>query len=241
VTAALARHYGLVDDAAVARGPEPDGAPAGARWVGYGSTGRKGILAHGSFLTAGAKFAGDTSPVARGLLIRERLMCQDIPPPPPGVNSDEPPPAGEDAKCKEDRYHFHKEGGCGKCHRHIDPLGFGLERYDHQGRYRTVEAGKPACAISGVGEMTGVGEFSGPAGLADAMLKSGRVGPCLVTQLYRYALGRYKLDDADTAAVSEVVAGLGGAEADFTFQDALLAIASAEAFRHRRETSEVER
>jgi len=226
----LAAHYGLA-------------APGSKTpvWTSYGDSGRKGLLSHGTYLSAGAKFSGDTSPTVRGLAIRERLLCQDIPPPPPGVNSDEPPPATAEAKCKEDRYHFHKEGGCAKCHRQIDPVGFGLERFDQQGRYRTHEAKKPDCAISGEGELVGVGEFSGPAGLADALLASGKLNECLVAQVYRFAMGRSELDATDRETVGGVTGALGGATAEFTFQDLLLALVSSDAFRHRREETGAEK
>ena len=53
---------------------------------------RRGILSHGTLLAAGAKF-DDTSPTLRGVFVRNRLLCQTIPPPPPTVAVDEPPPA----------------------------------------------------------------------------------------------------------------------------------------------------
>ncbi len=224
VSDGLAAHYGLSVPGSAA--------PV---WIPYAGSGRKGILSHGTFLSAGGKFSGDTSPTRRGLLIRERLLCQDVPPPPPGVDSNKPPPITPEAECKEDRYHVHKEGGCGKCHRQIDPVGFGLERFDRQGRFRTHEPKKPQCAIRASGELLGVGEFSGPAGLADALLASGRLNECLVTQVFRYAMGRYQLDETDRKVVAHLTETLGGPSAEWAFQDLLLALVSADAFRHRRE------
>ena len=57
----------------------------GYAWMPYGSLPRKGLLAHGSVLSQGTKFA-DSSPTQRGIFIRTRLLCQTIPPPPPSVN-----------------------------------------------------------------------------------------------------------------------------------------------------------
>src|SRR5262249_6102374 len=81
VSDTLAEHYGLA-------------LPGSAKpvWVSWGSTGRRGILSEGAFLSNGAKFA-DTSPTLRGFAVRTRLLCQDIGPPPPGVKTDEPIPA----------------------------------------------------------------------------------------------------------------------------------------------------
>ncbi|MFN7135797.1 MAG: DUF1592 domain-containing protein, partial [Myxococcales bacterium] len=124
VTDALAQHYGL------SKPPGP------AAWIGYGATKRKGILSHGAVLSAFAK-KGDTSPTQRGLFIRERLLCQKIPPPPPEVNADDTPES-ELGPCKEQRYSAHASvGSCKACHAMMDPIGFGLENYDKAGRFRT--------------------------------------------------------------------------------------------------------
>ena len=55
---------------------------------------RAGILGQGTFLasTAGPT---ETSPTARGIFIRERLLCQHVPPPPPGVITTLPDPLAD--------------------------------------------------------------------------------------------------------------------------------------------------
>ena len=68
----------------------------GFQWLPYGAAPRKGLLSHGSVLSQGAKFA-DSSPTQRGIFVRNRLLCQEIPPPPPGpeyvLSPDEPVPS----------------------------------------------------------------------------------------------------------------------------------------------------
>ena len=219
----LAEHYGL---------PQPGSAePA---WVAYDTLGRRGLLAHGSFLSLGFKF-GDTSPVQRGLAIRERLFCQTIPPPPATVDVDEPP-AG---MCKEDRYAAHASGGCAGCHALLDPVGFGLENYDSTGRYRAFEPDNPdtpedetVCVIQGQGEIEGVGTFQGPAELAALAIDSNLLNPCLVEQFYRFSSGRGDLSDVDRDVVIEMAQGLGS---EFGLREALTAIVTHESFRFRRE------
>jgi hypothetical protein len=219
----LAENYGL---------PAP-GAPA---WVDYGTSGRQGLLSQGSFLSYGLKF-GDTSPVKRGLMIRARLFCQTIPPPPPGVDTDARPEGG---LCKEEVYAAHREGGCASCHSSIDPVGFGLESYDLLGRFRTHEPDntetpedESQCAISGEGELAGIGTFSGPGELSQLALDSGLLDKCMVRQIYRFAIGRYHLDDPDEDLVQIVFERLG--EGDFRFDELLLEFVRSDAFRHRRE------
>jgi hypothetical protein len=179
VTDALAAHYGL---------PAP-GSATGA-WLPYGSSPRRGILSHGAVLAQGAKF-DDTSPTLRGVFIRTRLMCQDIPPPPPNVAVDQPPAPTTSSTCKIDRYAAHRSNaGCAACHSKTDPIGFGLERYDRSGAFRTTDKDHPECPVSGDGEVAGVGTFNGPAALGDLLIASGSLESCVATQLYRMALGR---------------------------------------------------
>lgn len=205
-------------------------APGEPAWVSLGDTGRRGILSHASFLSGGTKF-GDTSPVLRGILVRERLLCQDIPPPPPEVNTDEPPADADPDACKEERYAMHRTGGCAGCHSRIDPIGFGLERYDGQGRFRLHDVGRPECEIAGDGALEDLdATFHGPAELAGVLLDSGHLDDCAMEHLYRFTVGRdaRAVDDAAVASLSSRFEGSGG-----RLEDVLLDLVSSEAFRHR--------
>jgi hypothetical protein len=212
----LAKHYGL-----------PTG--GAARWIAYGSLPRRGLLSHASFLSIGAK-VDDTSPTLRGKAIRTRLMCEDVPPPPPDVDTDLPPAAT--TPCKEDRYRAHATGGCAVCHQLMDPLGLALENFDQTGKYRTTEVKNPACVIKGVGELPGLGSFRGPAELGELLVKSGKMSRCVATQMVRYATGHTQFDAND-----ELLAGIFRERtvSDFRFTDLLLDLVSSEAFRHRKE------
>ncbi len=53
------------------------------------STERAGVLGQATFLALTSKPA-DTSPTARGLFVREQFLCQEVPQPPPGVNTNLP-------------------------------------------------------------------------------------------------------------------------------------------------------
>ncbi len=215
----LAELYGL---------PAPGtGSPS---WVDYADSGRKGLLSHGSFLSVAAKF-GDTSPTQRGLLVRTRLLCQDIPPPPPTVDVDNPP-TSTDSDCKYDRYEVHRaEGSCNSCHELTDPVGFGLERYDQLGRFRTVEAEHPQCEISGEGSIDGQ-DFSGPAGLADYVIDNDLVDACMVQQLYRLAMG-HDVSDYDDRYVTDLQTGF--RDGGHRFDALVMSLVGDEAFLFRRE------
>ncbi len=173
---ALADHYGL---------ERPEG---GEGWVAYDGE-RSGILAHGSVLASFSKFT-DTSPTQRGIFVRSRLMCDPIESPPANVDVDQPP-EGDPDDCKGDRYRAHMgASGCVGCHSQMDPIGFGLERYDIAGRFRTHDDGREECTIDGVGNLPGGATFSGPRELALLITESGELQNCTAQQVFSYAVGR---------------------------------------------------
>ena len=179
VSDTLADHYGL---------PRP--ASGGEGWVSYGDTGRAGILSHGSVLAGFSKFT-DTSPTQRGIFVRTRLMCEVIPPPPPTVDVDQAPESTDGSPCKWNRYASHRSiASCASCHSRVDDIGFGLENYDIAGRFRAHDDGLPECTIEGAGNITGVGDFSGPRELAELLVNETAVDRCAVQHFYQFALGR---------------------------------------------------
>ena len=151
---------------------------------------RRGILSSPAFLAQHAD-VGHTSPVARGLVVRARLLCQDVPPPPSDVPT--PSPKGENGETRTTRQSFEAHAAdpfCASCHRLIDSLGFGFEAFDTLGRYRTEEAGQPVDSRGQVLETDVDGPFQGPAALAHRLIRSAMFRRCFVEQLYRYTTGR---------------------------------------------------
>ncbi len=216
----LAEHYGL---------PAP-ATPAGG-WVPYGATGRRGLLSHGSVLSAGAKF-DDTSPTQRGIFVRNRLLCQEVAPPPPSVNADEKP-TSPTSNCKVDRYSAHAtQGSCAGCHQALDPIGFGLERYDRAGKERSHDLNEPSCLISGAGAVAGVGDFNGPAELGALLVASGQLESCVSTQVFRFAFGRRESVEDAPAILARAAAFRDGGR---SFQQLWVELVSDPTFAFRRE------
>ncbi len=231
IDATLADLYGL---------PAP---AAGAGWVSYPDGARRGLLSHGAFLSMAGNYS-DTSPTQRGKLIRTRLLCQEIPPPPPDVNNVEPTTSAA-GPCKLDRYAAHRASGtvCAGCHALMDPVGFGLENYDRLGRFRThdldADPASPTygqvleqCPIPGEGEVVGLGTFNGPGSLADVLVAANLLGPCVAEQFYRFAVGREK-DDSDAAGIEEYKAKFAGSA--YQFRELILALVASQGFGFRRE------
>ncbi|HWB78313.1 MAG TPA: DUF1588 domain-containing protein [Nannocystaceae bacterium] len=221
IDATLAEHYDMT---------LPGGS---AGWVEYPDIRRRGLLAHGSVLSTGAKF-GDTSPTERGKAVWTRFLCNEIPPPPPDVDTGLPPSGGPANACKTERYDMRTKTECQGCHGILDSIGFGLENYGAAGEWRTVEPDKPSCAIDGEGELAGVGEFAGAGALGDLLVDTGQLERCFVKSYYQFAIGR-RVDDTDLAMVDELGSAL---EDDDDVLALVLAYVGSEGFRHRRMPSE---
>ncbi len=189
VNGALREHYGL-----------PLKPNADFEWVDYPRAEQMGILSHGSVLSNGVS-GNDTSPVFRGKFIREHMLCQRMPPPPTDVMATLPKQT--EGLCKPERLAAHSgQEKCAGCHKLMDGIGFGLEAFDAAGRFRENEFNRPDCKISGQGEYVGVGNFTGPAGLASLLLKDeAALSQCMLEGLYGYTVGRTAFSDADTRNV----------------------------------------
>ncbi|MCP4500296.1 MAG: DUF1588 domain-containing protein [Deltaproteobacteria bacterium] len=98
---------------------------------------RAGVLTLAGVQALLAK-SDQNSPIARGVFIRERILCEPLPPPPDDVPII-PPDVDPDATTRE-RFAAHTENpSCASCHWLIDPIGFGFEHYDALGRYRSAK------------------------------------------------------------------------------------------------------
>jgi hypothetical protein len=189
---------------------------------------RAGVLTLGSLLTINAH-SNQTSPVHRGKLVRERLLCANIPPPPPDVMIKAPEP--DPSSTTRERFAQHSaESACKGCHTLMDPIGFGFENYDGMGRYRTSENGVP---VDASGELTGTdvdGAFTGVVGLAAKLAQSANVRECYATQWFRFAYGRGEnTDDACSLATLKTrFASSGG-----NIKELLVALTQTDAFLYR--------
>jgi hypothetical protein len=153
---------------------------------------RAGMLTHASLMAA--KSGPDqSSPILRGVFVREQMFCQPLPQPP--INVDANPPELNPAMTTKERFAAHrKDPSCEGCHRLIDPIGFGFERYDATGAYRTMENGK---VVDATGELTATdvdGPFNGALELGKKLVQSKEVEACVATHWFNFALGREPSD-----------------------------------------------
>ncbi|MFN7920491.1 MAG: DUF1592 domain-containing protein [Bryobacteraceae bacterium] len=212
-------------------------------------SGRAGVLGQGLFLSVTSK-PSDTSPTERGIFIREHFLCQSVPPPPPGLNASLPPVTDEKPLTTRDRLvtqHLNNQV-CAGCHSLVDPIGFGLEKFDAIGRYREKEKVvihptfdemktkrklKPTeydLPIEAKGSIRGIGnsEFANPAQLGAVLAKEPACQKCVVKQLFRYAVGRLETPE-DGAVIDAAYERFKSSH--FRFQELIMSIASSETFR----------
>jgi hypothetical protein len=226
LNADLARLYGL---------PEPAGE---FEIVKFPETlPRAGILGHATFL-ASTTGPVETSPTARGLFVREHLLCQIVPNPPPGVNTNLPEPVTADAaRAKRERLLEHATNpSCSGCHRLMDPIGFGLEKYDAVGAWRDKEivdvyagAGetrrsKPVPVdITAAGEIAGLANstFGDARALGRVLAASPVCQDCVVKQVFRYAFGRAEMP-SDRATVTGTATAF--RSSGFKFKELLISL-----------------
>ncbi len=146
---------------------------------------RTGFLTQISFLTLYAHPAR-SSPTLRGKGLRERLLCQVVPPPPPNVDFSLLENPAADYKTQRDRVNAHlHEPACAGCHKLTDPMGLALENFDGSGRFRDNERGNP---IDTSGNLDGK-QFKDVTGLAQALHDHPSLTSCLVKRMYSYGAG----------------------------------------------------
>ncbi len=183
---------------------------------------RAGLLGQSLFLALTSK-PEDASLTGRGLFVREQFLCQHVPPPPAGVNTNLPPPTEAHPQTNRDRMSEHVTNPtCASCHRLIDPIGFGLEKFDaigmrreqfkltffnmgHGGGGRRTPPKSLMLPIDTKGTVVGVSEagVGSPRELGAVLAAAPQCQECMVKQYFRYVTGRLETP-ADRPALEQV-------------------------------------
>ena len=211
----------------------------------YGATG-KAVAADGRIALDGARFGMLTSAavlaahphtntlfpaVARGKMIRNNLLCTDLPAPPMAAMFK--PPANAAMLSEQELNRRHQEDpSCSSCHTLMEPAAFGLDSYDSVGKIRTTaNDGSP---IDGAGDLIGTdvaGRYKGAAELTGRLARSKDVRACISEQWFRYTLGRIteKADACSFQTMAHVMAEGAG-----DVRSALMTLVTTDAFRYRK-------
>jgi len=169
--------------------------------------------------------ADSTSPTRRGKFIREVLLCQAIPAPPPDVDTTLPPNSGTAGLTMRQRLEKHRAlPQCASCHRYMDPIGLGFENFDGVGAFRTSEVGQ---TIDVSGDVDGTA-FRDPRELAAALKNHPDFAACLTRSVFRFATGHVETmgEEGTVLGISRNVAADG-----YRFRSLLLSLVMSPSFR----------
>ncbi len=149
---------------------------------------RGGLLSLGALLVVHG-LPNTASPIHTGVMVRERLLCEHLDPPPASLMV--VPPGLDLSKTTRERYKEHSDNpDCRGCHEKIDPIGFGFSHFDGVGVYQLTENGKP---IDARGEVIGPSRkdatFDGVRQLSILLAQDNAAQRCFVRQWMRFAYG----------------------------------------------------
>jgi hypothetical protein len=158
---------------------------------------RAGFLTSIAMLSQTAAPSQAATVIHRGLLVRERVLCQTPPPPPATVVPDpaQIQMAGPNATARQNYNQFTMDhASCNACHSFFQPLGLAFEAYDSTGKFRTQYPPPISQPIDTTGTLASAGDANGD--YADVVGMAGKLGGsqmaqyCMSQQFAEYALGR---------------------------------------------------
>ena len=191
---------------------------------------RMGILTQPSWLVAFSE-AAQNLPIQRGKFIGTSFLCDELPAVPiPDIEPLNPAP---DATLRETLAEHRENPDCASCHDRMDPMGLPFEQFDHTGRFRTTDKGRPVDTSGGLnasGSETD-GPVNDPYELTEALSASKVVRQCFLLHAYEYFQGEVPATslDCDLEKIDETFADK---------QDLAALIAgffTSESFRYRTE------
>jgi hypothetical protein len=157
-----------------------------------------------------------------------------VPPPPVNANTNPPPPTTSTSTRQRFAQHD-ADPNCGGCHQLMDPIGLGFETFDGIGAFRTMDG---TSAVDATGNIISAGPgldgaFNGPVELAKRLADSEVVSNCMVSQWFRYSMGRMETtnDACSIQGIRQAFNAAGG-----NIRELLARVAQSPAFRNVRLT-----
>ncbi len=237
----LARHYGI---------PHVYGSRFRRVTLGPELDYRRGLLGKGSFLSTTWAENFRTSPVKRGVWVLENILGSPPPGPPPTVPPLEDTEGGpERFLSSRERMTRHRTNQpCAGCHALTDNIGFALENFDADGRWRTRErmvSGEDGSGSGSVSaevpldvavELYDGRKVRGPSELRQALLRySPQFARTFTEKLMTHALGR-GVEYFDMPAIRSIVRD--AEKSNNRFSSLVLGIVRSPAFQMRKKSAE---
>jgi hypothetical protein len=179
----LAQHYGI---------PNIYGSQFRRVHLGPELDYRRGLLGQGSFLSITFQQNFRTSPVKRGAWVLENILGTPPPEPPPNVPPLEDSAAGGKTQTLREQMTIHRKNEpCASCHKLMDPIGFALENFDADGKWRTKQGGNGGVPLDVSAVLWDGTKVDGPVELRQALMHYSPQFVRMVTEkLMTYATGR---------------------------------------------------
>ena len=203
VDSLLQHHYELDDESQ--HEDDPAATEKGFRKLALAANSvRGGLLGQAAFLTLGSNGVR-TSPVIRGAWVLDKMLHDPPPPPPPNV-----PELGSSSKKpisnREMVIAHQKQTVCASCHKSMDVIGFGLEKFDTIGRWRETElVGKKQIPIEAGGVMPNGDAFKDLDELKALLLtQKHQLALELCESITAYGIGR-KIEFSDADAIRAIL------------------------------------
>jgi hypothetical protein len=194
---------------------------------------RRGLLGQGSFLAVTWVQNFRTSPVKRGVWVLENILGTPPPEPPPNVPPLEDSAAGSDKvlTLREQMTIHRKNEPCASCHKLMDPIGFALENFDADAKWRTHHGGDGGALIDTSVEIWDGTKVNGPVELRQALLRySPQFLRMFTEKMMTFALGR-GVEYSDMPVVRSIVRD--SARDNYGFTSIVLGIVRSPPFQMR--------
>ena len=176
---------------------------------------RRGILTQPLVVAAHSKESG-YSAVQMGRFVRERLLCQVVNPPPPGVDTTLPPDTGAVLPYRKRLEKHAADTACVSCHEFLDPPGFAYLPFDPIGRYQPLDP--TGAAFDTTGTLTRVdrssASFTDVTSMLDAVAASDDAHACFTRRYVEHAFGR-TIATEDIGIYHALTDGLVASDGDF--------------------------
>ena len=186
---------------------------------------QRACWARASFLAIFAH-SSTSSPTRRGKFIREALLCQAVPPPPPSVETKLPKDEGDTVRTTRQKLEAHRKNPrCNGCHKAMDPLGLAFESFDGLGHPAQGRNGLP---IDTSGELDGTA-FTDPRAARRPAGEDRKIGACVARSLFRFALGSLE-SEGEEPLFEELARGL--ARDGYKFPALVVNVIKSEGFRY---------
>jgi hypothetical protein len=217
-----------------------------ATMVNTAANPRMGILSQGSVL-AGHSHTSLMSPTKRGRLIRQQILCEEVPDPPAAIGGmpiPPPPTTLPMGQTTRSQYLSHVMPGgvtntaCNNCHQYMDWIGFGFDNYDATGSYITQEGTAnvdPSGKFIPYPNSTDLsGSFQNMTDMITQLSTNPQVNQCFALEEIRYALLRSETAE-DACSAQQIYQAFMGS--NYNISKLIIAVVSSDSFMYRTPVS----